>query len=83
MTMHTPLRSLRWCFFACLAGLFCLTAAAQTAAPAAPTTDERLAALEAYVNNGDPGKALTGLATNTVVPISAHVTNGVVTWTSP
>ncbi len=30
-----------------------------------------------------PGKALTGLATNTVVPISAHVTNGVVTWTSP
>ena len=62
MTMHTPLRSLRWCFFACLAGLFCLTAAAQTAAPAAPTTDERLAALEAYVNNGDPGKALTGVA---------------------
>ena len=30
-----------------------------------------------------PGKSLTGLATNMVVPISAHVTNGLVTWTSP
>jgi len=30
-----------------------------------------------------PGKSLTGLATNLVVPISAHVTNGLVTWTSP
>lgn len=28
----------------------------------APTADERLAALEAYVSNGDPGKALTGVA---------------------
>lgn len=34
---------------------------AQGAAPAAPTTEERLAALEAYVNNGDPGKTLTGV----------------------
>jgi Amt family ammonium transporter len=34
---------------------------AQTSAPA-PTTEERLAALEAYVNNGDPGKSLTGVA---------------------
>jgi len=28
---------------------------------AAPTTDERLAALEAYVSNSDPGKTLTGI----------------------
>ena len=28
---------------------------------AAPTTDERLAALEAYINNTDPGKSLTGV----------------------
>jgi Amt family ammonium transporter len=34
---------------------------AQTSAPA-PTTEERLAALEAYINNGDPGKSLTGVA---------------------
>jgi Amt family ammonium transporter len=61
MTMHTTQRFLRYCLFACLAGLLSLTAAAQTPAPAAPTTDERLAALEAYVNNGDPGKALTGV----------------------
>ncbi len=62
--MHTPLRLLRTALFACLAGYLCLTAVAQNAAPAAPpapTTDERLAALEAYVNNGDPGKSLTGV----------------------
>ena len=29
--------------------------------PAAPTTEERLAALEAYVNNTDPGPALAGV----------------------
>ncbi len=35
---------------------------AQTAAPSpTPTTDERLAALEAYVTNSDPGKTLTGV----------------------
>ncbi|HUJ44802.1 MAG TPA: ammonium transporter [Opitutaceae bacterium] len=28
---------------------------------AAPTLDQRVAALEAYVNNGDPGKSLTGI----------------------
>ena len=28
---------------------------------AAPTIDQRVAALEAYVNNGDPGKSLTGI----------------------
>jgi len=37
-------------------------AAAPAAAAAAPTTDQRIAALEAYVNNGDPGKSLTGVA---------------------
>jgi Amt family ammonium transporter len=50
--------------FACLAGFLSLTAVAQTpapAAPAAPTSDERIAALEAYVQNGDPGKSLTGI----------------------
>ncbi len=47
--------------FACLACVCSLTAVAQTP-PAAPTTDERLAALEAYINNGDPGKSLTGVA---------------------
>jgi Amt family ammonium transporter len=31
-------------------------------APEAPSADERIAALEAYVNNTDPGKALTGVA---------------------
>ncbi len=62
MTMPTPPRFLRNCFFACLAGLLCLTAVAQTPAPAGPSTDERLAALEAYINNGDPGKSLTGVA---------------------
>jgi len=29
--------------------------------PTAPTTEDRLAALEAYVHNTDPGKALTGV----------------------
>lgn len=38
-------------------------AAVAAAAPAAaPTTDQRIAALEAYVNNTDPGKSLTGVA---------------------
>jgi Amt family ammonium transporter len=54
--------------FACLAWFAGLTAFAQspaTAAPApaaAPTSDERIAALEAYINNTDPGKSLTGVA---------------------
>ena len=30
-----------------------------------------------------PAATLTGLATNTVIPISAHITNHVVYWTSP
>lgn len=43
---------------------FNFAALAQTPAtpPAPRSTDERLAALEAYVNNGDPGKSLTGVA---------------------
>ncbi len=50
-----------------LAGLAILiagSALAQTpaAAPAAPTSEERIAALEAYINNTDPGKSLTGVA---------------------
>ncbi len=40
---------------------FAQTPAAAPAAPA-PTSDERIAALEAYVNNTDPGKSLTGVA---------------------
>ena len=43
-----------------LLGLFSFLRAAD-AAPAAPTTDERIAALEAYVTNSDPGKSLTGV----------------------
>ncbi|MFA5264941.1 MAG: ammonia channel protein, partial [Opitutaceae bacterium] len=38
-----------------------VSAFAQNAAATAPTTDDRIAALEAYVNNTDPGKALTGV----------------------
>ena len=67
--MHTPLSLfravLRTAMFAGLACFLSLTAVAQTpapAAPAAPTSDERIAALEAYVNNTDPGKSLTGVA---------------------
>jgi Amt family ammonium transporter len=59
--MHTPPRLLRTVLFACLACFISLTAVAQTPPPAAPTSDERLAALEAYVNNTDPGKSLTGV----------------------
>src|ERR1035437_1174662 len=62
--MNTPLCLHRRLLFAGLACLFSLTAVAQTpapAAPAAPTSEERIAALEAYVTNGDPGKSLTGV----------------------
>ncbi len=48
-----------------LAGAFSAVRAADAAAPAAPaapTSEERIAALEAYINNGDPGKSLTGVA---------------------
>ncbi len=49
----------------CLGLLSCVAASAalaQAPAPAAaPTTEERLTALEAYVTNSDPGKALTGV----------------------
>ncbi len=62
MTLHIPPRLVRHCLFACLAGLSCLTASAYVPAHAKPTTEERLAALEAYVTNGDPGKSLTGVA---------------------
>ena len=62
MTMHIPQRSVRHCLFACLAGLSCLTASAIAPAHPAPTTEQRLAALEAYVTNSDPGKSLTGVA---------------------
>lgn len=60
----TLYRLLRFATFAGLALLATQTALAQTnvVAPAAPTADERIAALEAYINNTDPGKALTGVA---------------------
>ncbi|HEU5077919.1 MAG TPA: ammonium transporter [Opitutaceae bacterium] len=52
-------RVLAWALALCISGLGVF---AQTAAPAAgPTTDERIAALEAYINNTDPGKSLTGV----------------------
>src|ERR1700710_1726594 len=47
-----------------LTGAFSALRAADAAAPAAPvapTSEERIAALEAYVTNGDPGKSLTGV----------------------
>ena len=46
--------------FACLAWFTGLTAFAQGAAPA-PSTDERLAALEAYINNTAPQSSLKGV----------------------
>ena len=56
-------RSLKISGIFALLGLFTLVhAEAAAAAPAAPTSDERIAALEAYVNNTDPGKSLTGVA---------------------
>ena len=62
--MKSPISWLRrGILLASLAFLPAIAAFAQTtaAAPAAPTAEERLAALEAYVNNGDPGKSLTGV----------------------
>ena len=57
-------RLLRFATFAGLALLATQTALAETnvVAPVAPTSDERIAALEAYINNTDPGKSLTGVA---------------------
>ncbi len=63
--MKTTLpRLLRLAAFTGLAFLLASSAFAQdtAAAVAAPTPEERIAALEAYVNNTDPGKALTGVA---------------------
>jgi Amt family ammonium transporter len=63
--MHPPFpRSAQSIVFACLAWLVGLTALVQSpvfAAAPAPTSEERIAALEAYVNNTDPGKSLTGV----------------------
>ena len=60
----TLYRLLRFAAFAGLALLATQSALAQTnvVAPVAPTSDERIAALEAYINNTDPGKSLTGVA---------------------
>jgi len=62
--MNTTLpRLLRFAALTGLALLFAGSAIAQEkAAPAAPTPEERITALEAYVNNTDPGKSLTGVA---------------------
>jgi len=64
MKTFTFLKTLRLVAFSAMAWLcvFSATARAADAAPAAPTIDDRVTALEAYVNNGDPGKALTGVA---------------------
>jgi Amt family ammonium transporter len=51
----------RWLFaifFSCLAAA---AVSAQAHGASAPTTEERLTALEAYVTNSDPGSALTGV----------------------
>ncbi|HEY9153595.1 MAG TPA: ammonium transporter [Opitutaceae bacterium] len=59
--LSKTLRAFGCAFALCLTSL---TSWAQNAAAAAPTptTDQRLAALEAYVTNSDPGKSLTGVA---------------------
>ena len=55
LPMPNPMRAA----FAFLAvALFSLPVLADEAAP---TIDQRVAALEAYVNNSDPGKSLTGI----------------------
>ena len=55
LRMPNPLRAT----LALLAFALCLRPV--LAADAAPSLDQRVAALEAYVTNGDPGKALTGV----------------------
>lgn len=62
-TMRRMLNLMRPIIAAGMCWIASLSAFAQTAAtpPAAPTADERIAALEAYINNGDPGKSLTGV----------------------
>ncbi len=62
MNIPTLLKSLRIAALVGVSWMAAVTAFAQTPAPAAPTADERIAALEAYVNNTDPGKSLTGVA---------------------
>jgi len=57
------LRKLALCaFFGPLLQIAAFAQAAAPATPPPPTSDERIAALEAYVNNTDPGKSLTGVA---------------------
>jgi ammonium transporter, Amt family len=55
LTLSTPLRAA----LALLAVVLCTRPV--LAAEAAPTMDQRVAALEAYVTNSDPGKSLTGV----------------------
>jgi Amt family ammonium transporter len=58
----THLMRARTAILAALAFFACLGATTSTAlAQPAPTTEERLTALEAYVKNGDPGRTLTGI----------------------
>jgi Amt family ammonium transporter len=58
-TMNLSLLNLRWSALAVLAVL--LSSLPVPAAEAAPTIDRRVAALEAYVRNSDPGTSLTGV----------------------
>jgi Amt family ammonium transporter len=60
MNPFFSLKLIRSLAFAALAFAAVISARADTAA-AVPTTDERLSALEAYINNTDPGKTLTGV----------------------
>ena len=57
--MKKALQLNRLIIFALLACGTILAARAQSPAP--PTTEQRLAALEAYVTNSDPGSSLTGI----------------------
>jgi Amt family ammonium transporter len=61
--LSKTLRAFGCAFVLCLTSLTSWAqTAASTAVAAAPTTEQRLAALEAYVTNSDPGKSLTGVA---------------------
>ncbi len=56
-----PLHARIFPLLACVAFAFTVCSPAFAQAAPRPTVDERLAALEAYVTNGDPGKALAGV----------------------
>ncbi len=55
-------KSLRYLVLAALPWLAAVSAHAQSSTASEPTLNDRVAALEAYMHNADPGKALAGIA---------------------